>query len=75
MIQCASKRRVRRTRCENKKAYQSQRQADDVADAMIRSGLGMGLRGYECPFCGRFHVGRRGIRGGGDEFGMRKDYR
>lgn len=48
----ASKRRLRRQRCDAKRRYDSR---DDAARAA--AGTGNGCEPYGCAFCGGWHVG------------------
>lgn len=64
----ASKRRLRRKTCEGKKAFDTPEQAmptKKYVQKRDRTSLQPHkVEIYECPFCGKYHVGK----------GMRSDY-
>jgi hypothetical protein len=57
----ASKRRLRRKRCEKKKRYDTQEHANNDAVALMRR-VNHRLSVYKCQFCKGWHVGHTMLR-------------
>lgn len=55
----ASKRRIRRKQCSNKRRYATRLEAEGTMKEVIRKGKKHGgwLNVYSCRFCGGFHFG------------------
>ena len=63
----ASKRRIRRNSCTDKRRYESASQARAAISGLFRrKGYQGYLQAYPCRFCGGFHFGHppKGERGG-----------
>lgn len=58
----ASKRRIRRNKCEGKVRYATREEAIGAACALrrIEKKTGWQAQAYRCSFCGGFHVGHGG---------------
>lgn len=64
----ASKRRIRRKKCLNKRRYETREEAFAVILSMRHFGAGYEttthrLQPYGCRYCGGWHVGHGGRRG------------
>lgn len=54
----ASKRRLSRKQCRNKRRYKTTEEAQAAIDSMKTAGIYKWQKAYPCNFCKGFHVGR-----------------